>query len=152
MNITKNNSIKNFLSTKLGIKLIRRLMVDGKKNKAEKILLGTLNLLAESSSENPIVILKSAIRHTKPLIEVRTIRVRGTNYQVPIPIFSKRRTSLAIKWIIENARKKKGNSMKYKLRDEFLLAYKNQGESVKKKINIHKLATANRAYTHFRWF
>ena len=66
MNITKNNSIKNFLSTKLGIKLIRRLMVDGKKNKAEKILLGTLNLLAESSSENPIVILKSAIRHTKP--------------------------------------------------------------------------------------
>ena len=152
MNINKKDSIKNFLSTKLGMKLIRRLMMDGKKNKAEKILLETLNLLAETSSENPIIILKSAIRHTKPLIEVRTIRVRGTNYQDPIPIFSKRRTSLAIKWIVENARKKKGNDMKYKLRDELLLACRNQGESVKKKINVHKLASANRAYTHFRWF
>jgi small subunit ribosomal protein S7 len=152
MSIKKNYQIKTFLSTKLGIKITNRLMKDGKKNKAEKIILDTLNLLAESASENPIIILKSAIKHTKPLIEVRTIRVRGTNYQVPIPIFSKRRTSLAIKWIIENARKKKGNAMRFKLRDELLLASKNQGESVKKKISVHKLASANRAYTHFRWF
>ena len=133
MIIKKNSTIKNFLSTKLGVKIINKIMKDGKKNKAEKIILDTLNLLAESSSENPVIIFKSAIKHTKPLIEVRTIRVRGTNYQVPIPIFSKRRTSLAIKWIIESARKKKGNAMKFKLRDELLLASKNQGESIKKK-------------------
>ena len=152
MIVKKSNYIKNFLSTKLGVKFINIIMVNGKKQVAEKIILDTLNLLSEVSSKNPIVIVKSAIKHTKPLIEVRTIRVRGANYQVPVPIFSKRRTSLAVKWLIQNSRKKGGKAMKYKLRDELLSASNNQGESIKKKITIHKLAAANRAYTHFRWF
>jgi small subunit ribosomal protein S7 len=146
------NNIDSFLQTDLGKKIVNRLMKDGKKVKAEKILSDVIILLSKIQPEDPIKILKEAIQRVQPLVEVRTIRVRGANYQVPVPVPVKRKTSLSIKWIIESARKKKTGPMKVRLQEEFLLAYQRQGESIKKKIAVHKLASANRAYTHFRWF
>jgi small subunit ribosomal protein S7 len=145
-------NINSFLQTDLGKKIVNRLMKDGKKVKAEKILSNVIILLSKVQSEDPIKILKDAVLHVQPLVEVRTIRVRGANYQVPVPVPANRRVSLSIKWIIESARKKKIGPMKVRLQQEFLLAYQRQGESIKKKITVHKLASANRAYTHFRWF
>jgi len=142
----------NFLSTKLGKMVVNRVMQDGKKIKAEKIVLEVLSFLEEVSTENPIDIITLAIKHATPVVEVRTIRIRGANYKVPAPILAKRRISLAIKCIVKNARSTKGIPMKIALRNELFLAYNKQGESMKKKYEMHKLARANRAFTHFRWF
>lgn len=153
MKIQKNNqNHQDFLSTPLGKKFVNRLMIGGKKSIAEKILLQSLVLIQSGSNKNPIKVLMLAIFNVKPVVEIRSIRMRGANYQVPIPLQENRRISLAIKWIIESANKKKGNPMNIKLKDEIILASKKQGESVKKKISIHRLANANRAFVHYRWF
>jgi len=140
--------MNKILTSKLGKKFVNHLMVNGKKNKAEQILLETLTLLDKNAAH----ILTRAVENVKPLLEVRSIRLRGTNHQVPIPLKQDRRISLGIKWIIESARKKKGKSISGKLKEEILLASKKQGESLKKKIASHKLASAHRAFVHFRWF
>ena len=93
-----------------------------------------------------------SINNVKPVVEIRSIRMRGANYQVPIPLSDSRKVSLAIKWIIATANKKKENPMKVKLKDELIAASQNHGESIKKKLTIHKLANANRAFAHYRWF
>jgi small subunit ribosomal protein S7 len=147
-----NQNHQDFLSTPLGKKFVNRLMIGGKKSIAEKIFLQSLVLIQSGSNKNPIQVLMLAILNVKPVVEIRSIRMRGANYQVPIPLQENRRISLAIKWIIESANKKKGNPMKIKLKDEIILASKKQGESVKKKISIHRLANANRAFVHYRWF
>ena len=153
MKIQKNNlNHQDFLNTPLGKKFVNRLMVGGKKVIAEKILLQSLVLIQSNSSKNPIQILMLAITNVKPVIEIRSIRLRGANYQVPIPLLEIRRISLAIKWIIQSANKKRGNTMKTKLKDELIFASKKQGESIKKKISVHRLANANRAFAHYRWF
>jgi len=153
MQIQKNNqNHQDFLSTSLGKKFVNRLMIGGKKSIAEKILLQSLVLIQLNYSKNPIQILMSAIINVKPVVEIRSIRMRGANYQVPIPLQETRRVSLAVKWIIESANKKQGNPMKIKLKDELILASKKQGESVKKKLSVHRLANANRAFAHYRWF
>jgi len=147
-----NQNRQDFLSTPLGKKFVNRLMIGGKKSIAEKILLQSLVLIQSNSSKNSIQTLMLAIANVKPVVEVRSIRMGGANYQVPIPLLENRRVSLAIKWIIESANKKQGNSMKFKLKDELILASKKQGDSIKKKINIHRLANANRAFAYYRWF
>jgi len=153
MKIQKNNqNHQDFLSTSLGKKFVNRLMIGGKKSIAEKILLQSLVLIQSGSNKNPIQVLMLAIFNVKPVVEIRSIRMRGANYQVPIPLQENRRISLAIKWIIGSANKKKGSPMNIKLKDEIILASKKQGESVKKKISIHRLANANRAFVHYRWF
>jgi len=101
------NNINSFLQTDLGGKIVNRLMKDGKKIKAEKILSDVIILLSKIQPEDPIKILKNAIQRVQPLVEVRTIRVRGANYQVPVPVPVKRKTSLSIKWIIDLLVKKK---------------------------------------------
>ncbi len=153
MKVQKSNpNRQDFLNTPLGKKFVNRLMIGGKKNIAEKILLQSLVLIQSNSSKNPIQILMLAISNVKPVVEIRSIRMRGANYQVPIPLLENRRVSLAIKWIIESANKKQGNPMKLKLKDELILASKKQGDSIKKKISVHRLANANRAFAHYRWF
>lgn len=149
---TSNKSYKYFLNTLLGKKFVNCLMIDGKKNKAERILLESFVLIRLSYNKNPIKLLLLAINNVKPIVEVRSIRMRGANYQVPIPLKEERRISLAIKWIIASAKKKGGSTMKSKLKDELILASEKQGESVKKKLTIHRLANANRAFAHYRWF
>jgi small subunit ribosomal protein S7 len=147
-----NKDSHDFLQSTMGKKLINRIMKDGRKDKAEKILCDVLLLLSETLAQNPIRVLKVAIKNVEPLVEVKTIRLRGAHYSVPVPLSKKRRSSLSMKWIIETSRKKKKGPIKKMLAEEILLAYKQQGESLKKKISVHKLASANRAYAHFRWF
>jgi len=153
MNIQKNvKNHQDFLNIPLGKKFINRLMIGGKKSTAERILLESLVLIQHNLKKNPIKILLSGIQNVKPVVEIRSIRMRGANYQVPIPLSENRKVSLAIKWIIATANKKQGSSMKVKLKDELITASQNHGESVKKKLAVHKLANANRAFAHYRWF
>lgn len=139
---------KELMKTKFGTKFTNCLMREGKKTQAEKLLRKTLSILGAKH----IHLLWLALKNVRPLIEVRTIRVRGANHQVPIPVNSKRSTSLAIKWLINSARKKKGMSTAYLLTDEILLASERRGEAYKRKLQIHKTAVDNRAYQHFRWY
>jgi small subunit ribosomal protein S7 len=147
-----NKNHQNFLRTPLAKKFINRLMLGGKKSIAEKILLESLSLIQLKLKQNPIRLLIKGINNVKPIVEVRSIRMRGANYQVPIPLQENRRISLAIKWIIESANKKKSNSINVKIKDELILASKNQGDSIKKKLTVHRLANASRAFAHYRWF
>jgi len=147
---TKN--YRYFLNTSLGKKFANCLMIGGKKNKSEKIFLESLVEIKRFSNKNPISLLLLGLKNVKPVVEVRSIRVRGSNYQVPIPLKESRRTLLAIKWIILNARKKKTTTMKNRLKEELILASRKLGESVKKKLAIHRHALANRAFAHYRWF
>jgi small subunit ribosomal protein S7 len=143
---------KYFLNTSLGRKFVNCLMIGGKKSKAEKIFLDSLLLVRLAKNKNPISLLFLSLQNVKPIVEVRSVRVRGSNFQIPVPLTENRKTLLAIKWIILNSRKKKATTMKNKFKDELILSSYNQGESVKKKLAIHRLAIANRAFAHFRWF
>ena len=126
-------------------------MERGKKNVAQKIVYGVLEKIGKETGQNPVEVFESAIRNAGPTVEVRSRRVGGANYQVPHEVRPERRTSLALRWMIAAARAKKGAPMAEKLYDEVVAASQNQGEAVKKKENVHKMAEANRAFAHFAW-
>ncbi len=133
-------------------KLINYIMEEGKKNTARKIVYGAMTIIKEKAKvENPIEIFDTALKNTAPNVEVRSRRVGGANYQVPVEVRPDRRNALSIKWIIEAARSKKGKPMHIKLADEIIAASKNEGEAVKKRENVHKMAEANKAFAHFAW-
>jgi small subunit ribosomal protein S7 len=133
-------------------KLINYLMYSGKKETARKVVHGALEIVkTKAKVENPIEILDNALKNTSPMMEVRSRRVGGANYQVPVEVRPDRRNALSMKWIIEAARGKKGKPMSEKLADELIAASKNEGEAVKKRENVHKMAEANKAFAHFAW-
>ncbi len=133
-------------------KLINYVMLDGKKNAARTVVYDALELIKEKTkTENPIETLEAALKNTAPLMEVRSRRVGGANYQVPREVRPERRQSLSMKWIVLAARSKKGQPMAEKLAEEIILATKNEGEAVKKRENTHKMAEANKAFAHFAW-
>jgi small subunit ribosomal protein S7 len=133
-------------------KLINYIMQEGKKETARQIVYGALNLIKDQAkTENPIEVLETAIKNTAPIMEVRSRRVGGANYQVPVEVRPDRRLALSLRWIIEGARGKKGKPMKEKLADELIASAKNEGEAVKKRENTHKMAEANKAFAHFAW-
>jgi small subunit ribosomal protein S7 len=135
-------------------KLINKVMVDGKKSKAEKIVYGALQILAEKTGEQPLEALYKAIENLKPMLEVRPRRVGGATYQIPMEVPPRRQISLALKWLVEAARSRsgKGNyTMLEKLSNELLDAYHNRGNAVKKKEETHKMAEANKAFAHYKW-
>lgn len=133
-------------------KFINYVMLDGKKNAALKIVYGALDIIKEKEKiENPIEIFEEAIRNVGPVMEVRSRRVGGANYQVPREVRPERRLALAMRWILDIARKQSGRPMKDRLADELILASKNEGEAVKKRENTHKMAEANKAFAHFAW-
>lgn len=140
-----------FESDKVG-KFINYVMESGKKNAARKIVYGAFDYIKEAEKvDNPLEIFENALRNTGPLMEVRSRRVGGANYQVPREVRMERRTFLGMKWIIEAARSKKGKPMHIKLAEELIAANKNEGEAVKKRENTHKMAEANKAFAHFAW-
>lgn len=151
-NQTNYKNHQDFLNSPLGKKFINILMVKGKKSTAERIFLESLVLIQSTLKQNSVKTVALSINNVKPVVEIRSVRMRGANYQVPIPLTESRKISLAIKWIVATANKKKGSSMKIKLKDELIAASQNHGESIKKKLTIHKLANANRAFAHYRWF
>jgi len=133
-------------------KLINYVMLDGKKSTARKVVCGAMEKIKTSVKvENPLEIFDLALKNTAPLMEVRSRRVGGANYQVPREVRPERRNALSMKWIIEAARSKKGKPMATKLAEEIILASKNEGEAVKKRENTHRMAEANKAFAHFAW-
>ena len=141
----------NYNSIKLG-KFINYIMESGKKNVARSIVADCMALIKEKSKvENPLEVFELALKNTTPAMEVRSRRVGGANYQVPREVRPERKQSLSMKWIIEAARGKKGKPIHEKLADEIIAASKNEGEAVKKRENVHKMAEANKAFAHFAW-
>ena len=133
-------------------KFINVVMLNGKKNTARKIVYNALDLVKEKTkSEDPMITFDAALKNVAPLMEVRSRRVGGANYQVPREVRPERQRSLSMRWIIQAARSKKGAEMHKKLADELIAAAKNEGESVKKRENTHKMAEANKAFAHFAW-
>tara|TARA_B100000676_G_scaffold273981_1_gene293111 strand:+ start:274 stop:741 length:468 start_codon:yes stop_codon:yes gene_type:complete len=132
-------------------KFVNNLMKDGKKSVAEKIFYDSLNLISKKeSTDNPLDIFKKALKNAAPVVEVKSKRIGGATYQVPIDIPENRRMALAMRWIISFARSRKGNSMVDRLCAELVSASKNEGSTIKKKEDTHKMAEANKAFSHFR--
>ena len=147
-NIAPADSVYN--SDKVG-KLINYVMEAGKKNTARSVVYDAFDVIKEKTKGDPVEIFETALKNTGPTMEVRSRRVGGANYQIPREVRPERRLFLALKWLIEAARSKKGMPMHMKLADEIISASKNEGEAVKKRENTHKMAEANKAFAHFAW-
>ena len=133
-------------------KFICSLMKDGKKGVAESILYGAMDLIGDREKETlPLEVFRTAVEKVKPAMEVKSRRVGGSTYQVPLQVRSVRSQTLAIRWIVQNANARSGKSMRAKLADELLDAFNGRGNSIKKKEDTHKMAEANKAFAHYRW-
>ena len=132
-------------------KLINSLMYDGRKTTAERIVYDAIEKLKSKSKEEPIKIFNEAINNLRPTVEVRSRRVGGATYQVPVEVRSKRAQALAIRWLITASRKRKDKLMADKIFNEIYDAYQNKGSAIKKKDDVHKMAESNKAFAHFRW-
>lgn len=132
--------------------LINMLMIKGKKSVAQKIIYNALEIVQkQTGAQDPLVVFNKALENVRPLLEVKSRRVGGATYQVPIEVKSDRGNTLALRWIRDYARAKKGKPMQEKLAQEIIDAYKNTGSAVKKKEDTHKMAEANKAFAHYRW-
>ena len=133
-------------------KFINRLMLDGKKSVARNIFYDAMNILAErNKNDGPLEVFEKAMDAVRPRVEVKSRRVGGATYQVPIEVRPERRNALAMRWLCGFAQKRSGNSMAEKLAAELSDAYNNRGASVKKREDTHKMAEANKAFAHYRW-
>jgi len=132
-------------------RLINRILLDGKKSVAEKIVYGALDLVEEKTKRSGIEVFEEALKNVMPAVEVRPRRVGGATYQVPVEVRSDRRVSLAMRWIVTNCRKRSGHTTMEKLAGELLDAANNTGASVKKREDGYKMAEANKAFAHYRW-
>ncbi len=139
----KSEAIARFINT---------VMLDGKKDTATKVVYDALEIIKKSDEKiDALETFETAIRNVSPLMEVRSRRVGGANYQVPREVPQQRRVSLAYRWLINAARAKKGKPMAEKLADQILLAVKNEGDAIKKKEDMHRMAESNKAFAHFAW-
>ncbi len=132
-------------------RFINRVMLDGKKSVAERIVYGALEIAEKRSGEPGLQIFEKALKNVMPVIEVRPRRVGGSTYQVPVEVRPERRISLAMRWLTTFARKRQGRTMQEKLAAELLDAANNTGASIKRKEDNHKMAEANKAFAHYRW-
>ncbi|MDO6621100.1 MULTISPECIES: 30S ribosomal protein S7 [unclassified Shewanella] len=132
-------------------KFINVIMVDGKKSTAEKIIYQALDVVAEKKSEEHLSILEAALDNVRPSVEVKSRRVGGSTYQVPCEVRPVRRNALAMRWLVEAARKRGEKSMALRLAGEMLDASENKGTAVKKREDVHRMAEANKAFAHYRW-
>lgn len=132
-------------------KLINYIMKNGKKNLAREIVYGALEDIKEKTKKDSIEIFEEAMKNSGPTVEVRSRRIGGANYQVPREVRPDRRLALSLRWIIDAARSRKGKPMRESLAEELISASKNEGEAVKKRENVHKMADANKAFAHFSW-
>jgi len=129
-------------------KFINNIMRKGKKTKARKIVYNCFEIIKEKTKKEPLDVFEAAIKNVKPMVELKPQRVGGATFQVPKEIAEKRGYTLAMRWLIQAARSKKGKSMEEKLAEELISAFNNQGTAVKKKENVHKMAEANRAFSY----
>ena len=132
-------------------KLINSIMYDGKKGIAEKIVYDAIEKIKSKTKEEPINVFNEAINNIKPTVEVRSRRVGGATYQVPVEVKSNRAQALAIRWLVDASRKRKNKHMSDKIFNEIYDAYEKKGSAVKKREDVHKMAESNKAFAHFRW-
>ena len=132
-------------------KFINMVMVDGKKSVAERIMYGALDQLADKKGGDPLEALEQALENVRPAVEVKSRRVGGATYQVPVEVRPIRRDSLAMRWIIDAARKRSEKSMAQRLAGELMDAVEHRGSAVKKREDTHRMAEANKAFSHYRW-
>ena len=132
-------------------KIINSLMTDGKKTVAESIIYTALDKIKEKTNDDPLKIFNDAVNNVRPNIEVRSRRVGGATYQVPVEVKSNRSQALAIRWLIDASRKRKDKHMADKIFNEIYDAYQKKGSAIKKKEDTHKMAESNKAFAHFRW-
>ena len=135
----------------LAEKFINSMMWDGKKNTSQRIFYGAMDKIKEKTADDPLKLFKKAVENAKPLLEVKTRRVGGANYQVPVEVNPFRRQSLAIRWLLLYARTRSGKTMTDKLAEELLDASNARGGAMKKKEDVHRMAEANKAFAHYRW-
>jgi len=135
----------------LAEKFVNSMMWSGKKSVAQHVFYGAMTSIQEKTADDPLKLFKKAVENCKPVLEVKTRRVGGANYQVPIEVPNNRRTSLAIRWIIINARVRSEKGMVDKLANELMDAANNRGGAIKKKDDVHRMAEANKAFAHYRW-
>ena len=138
-------------SSKLVTKLINQVMNDGKKGTAEKIVYGAFDIIKERTGENPAEIFYKALENIKPALEVKSRRVGGSNYQVPIEVRADRSQALGLRWLINYARLRNGKGMAENLANEITDAANNTGGAVKKREDTHRMAEANKAFAHYKW-
>lgn len=131
--------------------IINKVLLDGKKETARSIVYGALEIVERRVGQDPLTVLKRAIDNIRPTVEVRSRRVGGSSYQVPVEVRPKRANSLAIRWLVNFARKRKENTMVERLANEILDASNNTGTAVKRREDIHKMAESNKAFAHYRW-
>ncbi len=132
-------------------KFTNGLMLDGKKSGAEKIIYGAFDIMEKKTGQDPLKLFHEALENVKPAVEVRSRRVGGATYQVPVEVRPARRQALAIRWLVENSRKRSENTMTERLSAELLDAANNRGAAVKKREDTHRMAEANKAFSHYRW-
>ena len=137
--------------SELILKLMNSIMYDGKKTIAEKVVYDALNKLQSKAKEEPIKIFDTAINNIKPTIEVKSRRVGGATYQVPVEVKQKRSNALAIRWLVNASKKRKDKNMSDKICFELYDAYQGKGSAIKKKEDMHRMAESNKAFAHFRW-
>ena len=147
----KNISLDTKYKSPIIPKLINSLMYDGKKTIAEKIVYDAIDKIKSKSKDEPITVFNQAITNIKPTVEVRSRRVGGATYQVPVEVKSKRAQALALRWIMDATRKRKNKTMADKLYAEIMDASQNKGSAIKKREDTHKMAESNKAFAHFRW-
>ena len=138
-------------NSQLVTKFVNVVMKDGKKTTAERILYNALNLIHERTEEDPMKVFKKAVENVKPAVEVKSRRVGGSTYQVPVEVRPSRRLALSMRWLIQNAKKRSEKTMDLRLANELMDAAAHRGAAVKKKDDTHRMAEANKAFAHYRW-
>lgn len=130
-------------------KLVNYVMLDGKKTVAERVVYDAFDLISEKTKQDPIVVFDAALKNVTPSVEVKSRRVGGANYQIPVPVRGERRHALAFRWLLAAARSKKGKPMAVRLADELIAASNSEGDAIKKREDVQRMAEANRAFAHF---
>ena len=132
-------------------KFVNNVMIDGKKSTAEQIVYGAFDLVAERTGNHPLETFRAAMDNVRPILEVKSRRVGGSTYQVPVEVSASRRTALAMRWLATYAKARSEKTMRERLAGEFLDAANNRGSAVKKSEDTHRMAEANKAFAHYRW-
>jgi len=150
--VTKRDVLPDPLyNSKLVTRLINRIMIDGKRGTAQTILYDAFNLVQQRTGNDPMEVFEAAMKNIMPVLEVKARRVGGANYQVPIEVKPERRTTLALRWLVNYSRSRGEKTMEERLAAEIIDASNNTGASVKKREDTHKMAEANKAFAHYRW-
>ena len=136
---------------KLVTKFINNMMLDGKKSLSEKIFYNSMDLMQSKESEDPLTLFKKAVENAKPILEVKSRRVGGATYQVPVEVRSDRKQALSIRWLLSSAKARTERTMEERLANELIDAANKRGAAIKKKEDVHRMAEANKAFAHYRW-